>query len=194
MWCSVEYVCTWFNDGPCTIHAPFDFDNSRNAMEHWFTGFFSCVGHRLTFLPFSFLAGSPLSFLLSFSPSTVSSVYHPLREITRMADPTRLLPGCVVSNVGTSGRRPWNVQWWTRDYISWYRERCRYLLIWENESKKKKKNYRKISFLFLIRLIAVVNLYSWSRFILDWTIDFDWKKKINQWKNIVLFIGFHRCG
>lgn len=93
---------------------------------------------------------------LSLSPSTVSSVYHPLREITRMADPTRLLPGCVVSSAGTSGRRPWNVQWWTRD-VSWYREKIPVSISFDLK-KSIKNNNKKISFLFLslflIRLIA----------------------------------------
>lgn len=90
------------------------------------------------------LLSYPLS--LSLSPSTVSSVYHPLREITRMADPTRLLPGCVVSNAGTSGRRPWNVQWWTRDVVSWYRGRRYPVSIsfdLKKSIKKKKKNNEK---------------------------------------------------
>lgn len=72
--------------------------------------------------------------------------------------------------------------------------------------KKKKKIMKKISFLLLSLSLLdsinkLVNLYSRSRFAFYSRLVGERliligkkKKKINQWKNIVLFIGFHRCG
>ena len=74
--------------------------------------------------------------------------------------------------------------------------------------KEKKKIMKKISFLLLSLSLSLldsinklVNLYSRSRFAFYSRLVGERliligkkKKKINQWKNIVLFIGFHRCG